>query len=171
MIASPDVTALDVISERSEFTDKQIRSIKCLYKESLKRGYVGKRPDSYIESVIFLGYGNALLDCRKRVLGFTVVRPLGMDPETQEPILYGECTLWRNKDEFWEPLRDILVHSTRKWQAHDLYGAFYQTNSGASGFHSTQEGFQRVPVGEVPGPIQKEVGHYDGIEVLHLTVH
>ncbi|MFT6435946.1 MAG: hypothetical protein ACJAVI_004002 [Candidatus Azotimanducaceae bacterium] len=160
-----------VISDRKDFTNKQIRSIKYLYKQSLKRGYVGKRPDSYIESVIFLGYGNALLDDEKRVLGFTVVRPLGIDPQNQEPILYGECTLWRSNDQFWEPLRSIFVDSTKRWHAHHLYGAFYQTNANAAGFHSTQEGFQRVPVNEVPKPIQKEIEHYDGIEVLHLTVH
>jgi len=156
-----------VLRDREDYSDRHIRSLSYMHKQATSEGSLGRRPAGWLETIIYLGYGIGLADDRDRIVGFSVVRPMGVD-ENNDLVAYGECSLWRN-DDYWEDVRYALIDASKACDAKHLWGAFFKTNHVANEFF---EEYKRMSRGDAPFCIQRELGHYReaDIEYICLTI-
>lgn len=152
---------------RLDYNPKHLRSLKHMFNLAIEDGTLGKRPEGWLETVIFLGYGITLVDARDRVIGFTVVRPLGVN-QAGQPIVYGETSLWRGR-ESWNDVRFALVDGARSWGAHEIWGAYFKTNVTAREFFMD---YERIDFASLPDTVKNELGRYspEDIEYIRLEV-
>lgn len=159
---------LRILSDRDDYQDRHLRSIRHLFKTAQENGSLGPRPPGWLETMIYLGYGVALADSRDRIVGFSVVRPMGID-EHGDLVTYGECTLTRGDSEYYHDIVCSLANSTIDHAGKHCWGAFFRANRVASEIFSV---FSVMQPGEVPHCVHRELMHYpeEDINFIRLSM-